>query len=258
MRDFMFGKYRVLCRTLLDQGYAIVPVIEWLCRDDTGMIPGPRVAVVRHDVDRKPGKALVMAELEHTLGIRSTYYFRYPSSFEPEIIRQISAFGHEIGYHYEVFSKAKGNPEKAIHLFEQELGILRTVCEIRTICMHGSPLSRYDNRDLWNYYDIRDYGIEGGAYLSFQDSTLRYFTDTGRSWNGAHSVRDVMHGVEPPIPSVETTDDLIAWIITSGEDRLYLTVHPERWAIRDGEWIAGFVKDLVVNAGKGILMAVRS
>ena len=82
----------------------------------------------------------------------------------------------------------------------------------------------------------------------------RYLTDTGRSWGGEHSVRDVMLGAEP-VP-VETTDDLTCWIESSGAEGLYLTVHPERCADSEIEWVSGSVKDLLMNAGKVGVLAV--
>ncbi len=53
-------------------------------------------------MDRKPGNALKMARLEDEMGIRATYFFRtIPHTFKPEIIKEVSGMGHEIGYHYE-------------------------------------------------------------------------------------------------------------------------------------------------------------
>ena len=49
---------------------------------------------------------------------------------------------NEVGYHYEVLSKAKGDYEKAVELFEQELKEFRKIVDVKTICMHGSLLSR--------------------------------------------------------------------------------------------------------------------
>ena len=72
-----------------------------------------------------------MAELEHELGIQSTYYFRFPYTFKPEIIGKINDWGHEIGYHYDVLSKAKGDYEKAIKVFVWAPGLkdcLRDQC----------------------------------------------------------------------------------------------------------------------------------
>jgi len=37
---------------------------------------------------------------------------------------------------------------------------------------------------------------------------------------------------------------------------LYLTVHPERWADSEIEWVSGSVKDLLMNAGKVGVLAV--
>ncbi|WP_248533279.1 polysaccharide deacetylase family protein [Methanoculleus sp. 7T] len=252
MRDFTLEKYGDLIRAILDAGYTTLTVRGCL----TGNCRNMQRAVLRHDVDRRPVNALKMAELEASLGVAATYYFRYPATFVPEIIRQVHSLGHEVGYHYEVLAKAGGDYKKAIDLFARELAEFRTLCDVRTVCMHGSPLSRYDNRDLWKGYDFRDFGIEGEAYLSMAGKNLRYLTDTGRTWSGKHSLRDMMPDAEP-VP-VETTDDLVDWIESSGEEGLYLTVHPERWAVGEIEWVAGGVKDLLMNAGKMGVLAVMS
>jgi len=250
VRDFTLAKYRELARAVLDAGYVPLTVRDYLAGQHRG-----RRCVFRHDVDRRPANALRMAELEHALGIRSTYYFRHPATFVPDIIRQVHALGHEIGYHYEVLAKANGDYEKAIDLFVRELEELRSFCDVHTICMHGSPLSRYDNRDLWKEYDFKDYGLEGESYLSMAGSDLRYLTDTGRSWSGKHSVRDALPDIYA-VP-IETTKDLIEWIESSEAEGLYLTVHPERWADNEMERVAGSIKDFLVNVGKvGVLLVM--
>jgi len=251
MRDFTMEKYGELCGVLLGAGYTPVTVYRYLTDPPVG-----RTAVLRHDIDRKPQNALKMAELEHALGIASTYYFRHPATFIPDVIREVHALGHEVGYHYEVLAKAKGDCEKAIDLFSRALAEFREICDVRTVCMHGSPLSRYDNRDIWKRYNFREFGIAGEAYLSMAGNGLRYLTDTGRNWGGRHSLRDAMPGADGVAP-VETTDDLIRWIESGEAEGLYLTVHPERWAASEGEWAAGYVKDIVMNAGKTVLVAMR-
>jgi hypothetical protein len=259
-RDFTLDKYKDLCCTLQTNSITPLTVRDYLKEEYTGH-PDIRkkTIILRHDVDRKIMNALRMARLEHEMGIHSTYYFRYPYTFKPDIIREIQGLGHEIGYHYEVFAKAKGDPKKAIRLFEQELGAMREICDVKTICMHGSPLSQYDNRDLWKRYDFRDFGIDGEAYLSLQNAGLWYFTDTGRSWNGKHSGRDVMLGSNASLPPLETTIDLINWIGSSGDGDLYLAVHPERWAMSEGEWVIGYIQDLCMNIVKsGIRVLIGS
>jgi hypothetical protein len=223
-------------------GYTPATVYQFLSGDAPG-----KIAILRHDVDRKPENAMRMAELEHSLGICSTYYFRYPHTFRPEIIKPVLALGHEVGYHYEVLAKAKGDYASAITLFSQELDAFKAICDVRTICMHGSPLSPYDNRDLWKKYDFRDFEVEGEAYLSMAERGLRYLTDTGRCWSGKHSLRDAMPGTQS-VP-IETTDELIAWIM-SAEENLYVTVHPERWAVSEAERVVGTLGDGLMNLGK--------
>lgn len=238
--------------TLLDYGIKPMTLIAYISQRPLDL----RVCILRHDVDRKPINALKMAKLESNLKIKSTYYFRYPYTFMPDIIRNISDMGHEIGYHYETLAKAKGDYEKAINLFEMELEEFRKIVDVETICMHGSPLSKYDNRDLWKKYDFRDLGIKGEAYLTMVKQGTRYLSDTGRSWNGKHSLRDTMPGTESLL-RVESTDDLIDHIANSTELSHYLTVHPERWALGNKEWIIAYAKDLAMNAGKTMIMKMR-
>ena len=225
MRDFTMGKYKELCVALRDSGYTPLTVESHL----TGKQNNSKFIILRHDIDRKTEKALKMAELENELKIQSTYYFRYPYTFKSDIIKRINELGHKIGYHYEVLSKAKGDHEKAIKLFEAELDEFRKIVEVKTICMHGSPLSRYDNRDLWNRYDFKDFEIIGEAYLSIKE--VNYFSDSGRSWNWKNKMRDFMPDRIEEI-AVNTTDDLIELIRSNKVDKLYILAHPERWSKR--------------------------
>ncbi|MDV2481186.1 hypothetical protein F8E02_04010 [Methanoculleus sp. Wushi-C6] len=252
VRDFTMAKYGELCRALLGAGYTPATVYQYLTDP-----PGGRTVVLRHDVDRKPENALKMAELEHAFGITSTYYFRHPVTFVPEVIREIHALGHEVGYHYEVLAKAKGDYEEAIGLFASELEELRGICDVRTICMHGSPLSRYDNRDLWHNYDFRQFSIVGEAYLSLQGTNLCYFTDTGRNWDGKHSRRDVFQSMEK-CKGIHTTSDLINVLTENNKLQPYITIHPERWAISGGGWLSGYLKDNAINMGKKLIMAIQA
>lgn len=248
-RDFTLEKYRELCEAL--QGsYQIVTVRDFLTSP-----PVEKVAVLRHDVDRKIGNALKMAELEGSLGISSTYYFRYPFTFSPEIIRSVHSLGHEIGYHYEVLSKAKGDYKKAIKLFEQELEEFRRICEIKTICMHGSPLSIFHNLDLWKNYDFKAFNLIGEAYISMKG--VGYFSDTGRNWSGRNNIRDFMQ------PSMrretdEKTDELIGLIRKSNSIAIYINTHPERWAYSYASWLQSRCSDFVMNTGKKILKGFRT
>jgi hypothetical protein len=249
--DFTLDKYQELCQVLREK-YRVCTVFEYLSDKPEG-----NIAIVRHDVDRKINNSLHMAEREHELGIRSSYYFRYPFTFRPDIITKIKDLGHEIGYHYEVLSKTNGDYTKAIALFQTELSEFRKICPVDTICMHGSPLSKYNNRDLWDQYDFHAYGISGEAFLSFEQDNkgLRYLTDTGRTWSGKQSLRDEIRTQTDKDNQLylDTTDDLMSWIAGGGGKKLYLTIHPERWSENKGEWLIWSCLDFGMNIGKKFL-----
>lgn len=250
-RDFSFDKYRELCSGIAESGYKTITVRDYF----SGACPD-KFIILRHDIDRKPKNALTTAAIEHELGINATYYFRANSNvFIPKIMQEIEGMGHEVGYHYEVLSDLNGDYGAAIELFKSELVKFRNVCYIKTICMHGRPLSKYDNRDLWNNHDFRDFGIIGEAYLSVGES-VNYFSDTGRSWNSKNNMRDFMPDTEQGIV-VHTTDELIALVKSDKIDKLYTLSHPERWSANGVEWIFNYMKDFVFNSGKKVLMVIR-
>jgi hypothetical protein len=171
MIDFTLAMYRLLLSKLWDAGYAFATFEYFLDKNRSF----EKVVVLRHDVDKRPFNALKVAEIEHWMGIRASYYFRtVKTSFDEEVIRKIAGMGHEIGYHYEnlsEMSKTRGVGsearlfELAFDDFKRNLEKLRTLTPVKTICMHGSPLSNWDNRNLWKRYDYHDYGIIGEPYF---------------------------------------------------------------------------------------------
>src|SRR5690625_6846364 len=99
--------------------------------------------------------------------------------------------GHAIGFPYEPRDTAGGKSDLALAQSEEGLERFRDIAQVRTACMHGSPLSRFDNRDLWKYYDYREYGIVTELDFDLDFSSVLYITDTGRRWDGDKvSVRD--------------------------------------------------------------------
>ena len=81
--------------------------------------------------------------------------------------------------------------ELAICDFRLNLEKLRKLYPVKTICMHGSPLSKWDNRDLWKRYNYRDFGIIAEPYFDVDFDEIFYVTDTGRKWkNSDASIRD--------------------------------------------------------------------
>jgi len=247
-----------------------------------------RFVLLRQDVDRLPQNSLAVARIQKEMRIQGTFYFRIvPQSFDPAVIDQIAGMGHSIGYHYEDLNfasakfKAKGKGRRAkgeelekmiveegIRFFAENLQKFRRIVPVNSICMHGSPMSRWDSRLLWKYYDYREFGIENEPYFDVDFSEMLYLTDTGRRWDGGNvSVRDKGLGirdqglgirdeglreqykdwVRKPIPgslmnmtaestafqakyNFRTTNDIIrAAEQDKLPDRMMMTFHPQRW-----------------------------
>jgi len=317
MRDFTRKLYIFLSETLISQGFSFLTFSEYL----SGNL-GQNV-ILRHDVDRLPENSLEFARIERETGIKGSYYIRVsPESWDEKIIRKISDLGHEIGYHYEdfVFASQKlkvkskkskkrgisglqdlhdlqdnGRFEKeladiAIESFVKNLERLRKIAPVKTICMHGSPMSRWDGRLLWKYYDYHDFGIVGEPYFDVDFSNILYITDTGRRWNGSSvSVRDKAKGrglkaegknfykdwKVKPIPgslmnmtnkslefqrryNFKSTNDIIR-STERGElpDRIMMTFHPQRWTDKPLPWVKELVWQNVKNVGKYFLVKIR-
>jgi hypothetical protein len=184
--DFTLSTYKQLLEMLNSSGFSFQTVESFI------QSPEKKVVVLRHDVDERPGNALRLAQIEFDLGIQATYYFRILKiSNDPEVISKITAMGHEIGYHYEDYASANGDLTKAIDSFKKNLDYFRKFYPVKTVCMHGSSMSSYDNKTMWDHYSLSDFDLIGEPYISIDYANVFYLTDTGRFWDGGrYSVRD--------------------------------------------------------------------
>ncbi len=253
MKDFTLEMYGLLLSGLRNAGYTFTNFESYLHKRPSS----ERVVVLRHDVDKRPHNALKVSEIENQMGIQATYYFRSVKvSFNEGVIKKIDGLGHEIGYHYENLSHYQGNYELAIKNFESDLKRFRNIYPVKTICMHGSPLSKWDNRDLWKQYDYRDYGIIGEPYLDIDFEKVFYLTDTGRRWDGDKvSVRDKVkemgvkgQGSRVSKLELRKTKD----IIEAAErellpDKTMINTHPQRWTDNPVSWVVELVEQNIKN-----------
>ncbi len=287
--DFTLKTYHKLLTTLQEGGYGFQTFSDFIGK------PEKPVVVLRHDVDRLPGNALDMAQLEKKMRISGSYYFRtVPGSWDAEIIKKVHDLGHEVGYHYETMSKAakmvngkscfsftnngalgrlkslkeldkegrstfNTDGEKvgeieltdtAYELFRYELDCIRKIVPVKTAVMHGSPLSRFNNLDIWKKYDYRELGIIGEPYLDVDFSDVFYLTDTGRCWDGGPvSVRDkVKSGFTGPEFVFRTTSDIIDAVRENRlPDRIMINIHPQRWTDKPLPWLKEMVWQNIKN-----------
>jgi hypothetical protein len=243
MLDFTLDTYRLFLDSL-DEYYKVT-VNDYLKK-----LPSTDFIILRHDVDRLLNNALQMARLESEKNIHSTYYFRVGKRLNLDIVKRINKLGHEIGYHYEVLSKANGDYDLAIRLFEKELELLRSVCEVKTISMHGKPISKWDNNLIWDKYAFESFGIIGDCSRSIRG--IPYFTDTGRSWGGNNNIRDLPMD-NKDLYKVKDTYQLIKLIKSKHHKSFFLNIHPERWSNSYLFWLGRLFLDWSMNLTKRVI-----
>jgi len=234
-KDFTFSVYEKLLHSLISANYEILSYEDYLSSKHSP----DKYVILRHDVDKLPLNALKMAMLENSLNIKSTYYFRIvKKSNNPKIIKKIASLGHEIGYHYEDLTLAKGNFEKAINLFEKNLNYFRKFYDVKTIVYHGSPLTKWNNKDIWKKYNYKDFNILAEPFFDIDFSKTLYLTDTGRSWNGRkYSVRDRVN-LNSENKSYNSTFQIINAINNNSlPGRIHINVHSQRWHTNPIFWI---------------------
>lgn len=251
MRDFTLKIYAELLESAKGAGYVLTSYEDFILNG----AQYKKVLILRHDVDARPWNSCRTAVLEHGLGAKGSYYFRVvPQSFNEQAIAKILEVGHEIGYHYEDMAFMNGNVEKAYSHFCQRLEMFRKYYPVKTICMHGSPLSKWDNRALWLTHDYKTLGILGEPYFDLDFNKVLYITDTGRSWNKSESsVRDkVSSGYQFSFGS--TKDIIDAFHGSQLPETIMLNIHPQRWTDNYYFWAQELVVQNLKNTIKKILV----
>ena len=257
--DFTRDKYRELLVQLKDCCFQFVTYTDY-CKGNLSQ----RIVILRHDVDLRPRKSLAIAKDERALGVKATYYFRtVPETWDEESIKEISYLGHEIGYHYESLTTCKGDVKSAFPDVKKKLARLRALVPVNTICMHGSPRSPFDSKDIWKEYDYKTMDIIGEPYLTTDFSKVLYLTDTGRRWDGYKvSVRDKIEGYQEEWNnkgcSFHSTVDIIKALQENRlPDQLMITTHPQRWNDFGFAWILELLIQNMKNIVKKIIVRNR-
>lgn len=139
--DFTFEDYRQILKLFDERDYT------WTNYEGEIETGG---AVLRHDVDYSPRKALKLAEIEAEHGVTATYFFLVRSPFynlfEPETVetvRTIERLGHDVGLHFSTHAHWSEEPsEQALHRqIETEFELLDRAAEtpVQIVAFHNPP-----------------------------------------------------------------------------------------------------------------------
>ena len=98
---FTLENYRKLLELALEKGFEFISYTDPFHQDRKDIL-------WRHDVEFEPDIALKMAEIESSLGVKTTYFFQihsmYYNTFDPhytEVFNKIHAMGHYVGLHFD-------------------------------------------------------------------------------------------------------------------------------------------------------------
>jgi len=183
---------------------------------DCNVIP-TSFAIIRHDVDMSPERALALAKIEAEEGIRATYTIlltgEFYSPFEKQVrnqISQIAELGHDIGLH---FDAAWHGIETEIQLEDKiqwETEILTKLLSsdqnhlVRMFSFHNTTPFTMGCRE-------RSYGGLRNAYAGVLQDQVQYTSDSNGYW---------IHR---------------SWktLLDENHERIQVLTHPEWWSTYD-------------------------
>ena len=208
--DFTLQGYRQLLEQLKSR-WQILP----LCHGFTEAFK-PKSLLLRHDIDISPSLALPMAEIENSMGIRSTYFVALHLAYnvhQPKntnVIRTIAEMGHEIGFHYDSnLYPEDQRPLGRFALLDRHIQILQQISSSRvvSIARHNPSIAKEGDpfKTAVGYHNAYDERL-------LQDSL--YISDSCGAWRAG--------GLSP------------CWREPRPE-RIYLLIHAEQWAERTSE-----------------------
>lgn len=146
-------EYRGILLSAQNSSYSIIRLDQLATLLLEGKPLPERFLILRHDIDSNAPSALKFCEVERDLGIQASYFFRL-STWNANVIKQVSDCGHEVGYHFEELAAyAKRQHLKTAAAVEEHIGQirlqltdnlvrLRRDCEIHSLASHGDFANR--------------------------------------------------------------------------------------------------------------------
>jgi hypothetical protein len=186
------------------------------------------VVILRHDVDKDLQAAVAMAELEHSAGVRASYFFLLRSPLygllEPagqSAVRRILHLGHQVGLHCDERRMADAGRDGmefdvAVGRERQTLAAVVGVPTSSTVSFHNPSAGLFGRSP------------KGGGYVSayapqFTPPAMKYLSDSNAAWREGDPC-DGFQNAEWP--------------------RVQLLVHPIWWARENRQEPAAVLRDV--------------
>ena len=191
--NFTYKAYEGLIASLKEHGYDTVSY-----EDAAKASAGPEKCVIlRHDVDYSIDRAVRIAEIEHSAGVSSTFFFLLTSGLYNicsghcvDIVKHIASLGHYIGLHFDetVYPTLSGDTAGIVDAISHEARILEDITgeHIGSVSMHRPGRQILDA-------DLQIPGIINSYGKTFFEQ-FKYLSDSRRRWR--EPVDEIIAGEE--------------------------------------------------------------
>jgi len=169
--DFSYRHYLEILEKFKKKGYSFALFDE---------NPKDKVVWLRHDLDHSISKAVLMADLERSIGAKATYCIRFASPFDNmfsrdnrEAIDKIVNRGHDIALHYEREAWSDGYEKIDIEI-EKQITILKQFFpSIKNIVSFHRPQEDVFNKRFDQFINTYDKPFFGD---------IKYLSDSTGAW----------------------------------------------------------------------------
>lgn len=186
-----YKEYAELIKMFQENNYQFIRVKDYkkLLEIDT-----QKYIILRHDIDSDIHIARKLFEIEKSMNIKATYYFRL-STIDKKLMQEIIEYGSEVGYHYEELAqyckdhKIIAKDFAREHIADMQSEMIKNIkkmekdnnLKIESIASHGDFVNRKINILNKEVYDeklkeklklIEAYDIE--KYIDFRTADRMY------------------------------------------------------------------------------------
>lgn len=168
----------------------LIPFREYLMEYREALC-SEKFVISRHDVEFDTVRALELAQLEYSVGIKSTYFFQVCSDAynlasidNQNILSQIESLGHKVGLHLYVSHITFYDERTFTSELRRQASILDSLISspIEVFSVHRPKAWFLEVREDCIGSMLNAYGPSFFEYTS-EPSQIKYFADSTHSWN---------------------------------------------------------------------------
>lgn len=181
---FKLSHYKHCLESAKRLGYEFLTMSDYISKKDQ-ISNNVKIILLRHDIDHNLKLALNFANIEKSLGIRSTYFIRIHGKYNIselenyKILLKLLEQGHELGLHHDCDFAilVNENPEE---FFIRDKKIFESVInrKILGISSHEPNKSKFILTDK----DLSRFNLKYQAYSGIFLKDMKYISDSSSRW----------------------------------------------------------------------------